>query len=278
MSSNNDRFEASRLIDYVNESVDVEEDFHFLRFEFLQRVNIVNLQVELARMKSQLDPSCDVSSTDLDYLRVKLQQYGKKLSTLRSTNLGALLTLMLTLLASAIRDYQYLRDKKSLAKTEALDRKVRLQRYFHMASEISDPWESHYSYFKDGDDQSSTIDPVRGTFMRFLPSRLTFSRHEREARVKEYSEGKPPWQVSRFVDRLARFIVALTGGTFLVIPMILMTLNPSETKSLITVSVAVVIFSLILSFGIRVSNVETLVSTATYAAVLVVFVGTSTAN
>jgi hypothetical protein len=36
-----------------------------------------------------------------------------------------------------------------------------------------------------------------------------------------------------------------------------------------------VVFSLVLSLGIRVSNVETLVATATYAAVLVVFVGTS---
>lgn len=54
-----------------------------------------------------------------------------------------------------------------------------------------------------------------------------------------------------------------------------MTLQPSEKKSLVTVSVAVVNFALILAFGVKVSNVETLVSTATYAAVLVVFVGTS---
>lgn len=57
--------------------------------------------------------------------------------------------------------------------------------------------------------------------------------------------------------------------------MVIMILNPSETKSVVTVSMAVVIFALVLSFGIKVSNVETLVSTATYAAVLVVFVGTS---
>lgn len=81
--------------------------------------------------------------------------------------------------------------------------------------------------------------------------------------------------MSAFVDRLARFVIAFAGGVFLVVPMIIMTLRPSETKSLVTVSVAVVIFSLILAFGIRVSNVETVVSTATYAAVLVVFVGTS---
>lgn len=78
MPSANDQIETSHLVKYVNESVDVEEDFHFLRFEFLQRINIVNLQVELAQIKSRLYPSCEVSSTDLDSLKVKLERYGKK--------------------------------------------------------------------------------------------------------------------------------------------------------------------------------------------------------
>jgi hypothetical protein len=69
--------------------------------------------------------------------------------------------------------------------------------------------------------------------------------------------------------------VAITGGLFLVTPMIIMTLQPSEVKSLVTVSAFVLLFALSLSFGVKVSNIETLVSTATYAAVLVVFVGTS---
>lgn len=111
--------------------------------------------------------------------------------------------------------------------------------------------------------------------MKHLPSRLTFSHQERLARMKEFEDGVPPKTVSTFVDRLARLIAAFAGGVFLIVPMIIMTLHPSETKSLVTVSVAVVVFALLLSFGIQVSNIETLVSTATYAAVLVVFVGTS---
>lgn len=199
--------------------------------------------------------------------------------------------------ANAIRDYQYLQDKKHLDKIEQLNRKLRLHKYFYSAADISDPWESHYSYFQDEHHhRSAAIDPLREILMHYLPSRLTFSHKERQARFKEYSEGLPPKNVSGFVDRLARFVVAIAGGVFIVpsrIPsfplnrygvhigiligelVIIMTLKPSETKSLITVSVAVVVFALILSFGIRVSNVETLVSTATYAAVLVVFVGTS---
>lgn len=65
------------------------------------------------------------------------------------------------------------------------------------------------------------------------------------------------------MDRLARLIIAISGGVFLVVPMIIMTLHPSETKSLVTVSVGVVIFAIILAFGVKVSNVETRVSTAT---------------
>lgn len=62
----------------------------------------------------------------------------------------------------------------------------------------------------------------------------------------------------------------------MVVPMVIMIYSPSEKKSVITVSVAVLIVALILSFGIKVSDMNTLVSTATFAAVLVVFVGTST--
>lgn len=57
--------------------------------------------------------------------------------------------------------------------------------------------------------------------------------------------------------------------------MIIMNIHESQVKSLATLLVAVVVCALIVSFGVRVSNIETLVSTATYSAVLVVFVGTS---
>lgn len=82
--------------------------------------------------------------------------------------------------------------------------------------------------------------------------------------------------ISPFVDKLARFIVAFIGGVSLVVPMLIMCLpTANRTKRLITVSLAVTIFAALMSLGIRATNPETLVATATYAAVLVVFVGTS---
>ncbi|KAF3767113.1 hypothetical protein M406DRAFT_274574, partial [Cryphonectria parasitica EP155] len=246
-----------RLRSYVVDSLNKEEDFHFLRFEFLQRLNITNIEVELAEMKTRMLCSQDIDAEDLENLRVKLEQY-----------------------ATALRDYQYLRNKTPLAAAQQTDRRLRLHKYFHSAASLVDPWNSHYAYFRDDDSDhhlhgGSSIDPLRTFLRHYLPSRLTFSRHERHARAREYAEGKPPREVSPFVDSLARFVIAIVGGVVLVVPMIVMIFQPSQTKSLISVSVAVVLFSLLLSFGIKVSNVETLVSTATYAAVLVVFVGTS---
>jgi len=129
-----------------------------------------------------------------------------------------------------------------------------------------------YCWFRENQER---IDPLRRSLMTSLPSSLAFSKHEKEERKKEYTEGQKPKEVSGHVDRLVRFIIALIGGLFLVIPMLIMSIEPSQNKSLITVSSAVLIFALAVSLVVKVSNIETLVSTATYAAVLVVFVGTT---
>lgn len=66
-----------RLVQYVLESLNMEEDFHFLRFEFLQRLNIVNLEIDLARMKSRFYDGKEASTEELEELDEKLQRYGK---------------------------------------------------------------------------------------------------------------------------------------------------------------------------------------------------------
>jgi len=114
--------------------------------------------------------------------------------------------------------------------------------------------------------------------MRKLPVYFTYSGNERSDRPKEYEEEEVPKDVSPFVDHLARFLIAITGGLFLIVPMLVMAIDTSQKKSLITVSLSVLLFALTLSFGVRTTNVEALVSTATYAAVLVVFVGTNSGD
>ena len=97
-----------------------------------------------------------------------------------------------------------------------------------------------------------------------------------DSRLDEYLADLPPQNVSPFVDKMARFIIAFTGGAALVVPMLIMSLpSIDKTKSLVTVSLAVTLFATMISLAMRVGNTETLVATATYAAVLIVFVGTS---
>ncbi|KAF1959853.1 hypothetical protein CC80DRAFT_439979 [Byssothecium circinans] len=241
--------DSENFVRYVNRSLNEEEDFHFLRFEFLQRMNLAQLQVKLVRIKSHIQKEGKAPAEELEKLQLTLREY-----------------------ATAIRDYRYLRSQKSLDKDETTERKLLLRHFFQSEDDFNDPFHSHYAFFKDDENK---IDPVRKALMRHLPAGLAFSDEERRRRSREYAEGKHPLRVSKFVDRLVRFIVAVTGGTFLVVPMIIMTLDPSRAKSLTTVSIAVVFFAFVLSFAIRVSNAETLIATATYAAVLVVFVGTS---
>ena len=64
----------------------------------------------------------------------------------------------------------------------------------------------------------------------------------------------------------------------MIVLMVVMVFDPSLSKSLITVSVAVVAFALALSPVFETDNKDTVMATATYAAVLVVFVGTSVSS
>jgi len=64
------------FVTYVNRSLEDEEEFHFLRLEFLQRLNIVNHQVKLVRLKSDFQRDGRASQTQLDSLSVTMREYG----------------------------------------------------------------------------------------------------------------------------------------------------------------------------------------------------------
>ena len=75
-----------------------------------------------------------------------------------------------------------------------------------------------------------------------------------------------------------RIVMALFGGAAVIAPMLIMTLHPSRNTSLITVSLATFFFALLLAIVAKDSaGKDVLGATAAYAAVLVVFVGTSIA-
>lgn len=74
----------------------------------------------------------------------------------------------------------------------------------------------------------------------------------------------------------SRLAMALFGGVALIVPTVIMAKFEGINVSLITTSVSVVIFALLLGYGATDSTgKDVLAATAAYTAVLVVFVGTS---
>jgi hypothetical protein len=139
------------------------------------------------------------------------------------------------------------------------------------------PYHSHYYKIRK-EPPSGTVpvlDPLRDVLRRKLPYFLSYSKEEKLSRNTAYIRREPPEGISPFIDRIARFIIAFAVGASLVVPMVVMLFHPSQTKSVVTVSVSVILFSACLSLGMKPSNTETVAATAAYAAVLVVFVGAS---
>ena len=76
-----------------------------------------------------------------------------------------------------------------------------------------------------------------------------------------------------------RIIMAMFGGLALIGPMLIMVLHPSRNTSVITVSAATFLFAFALAvFAKDSAGKDVLAATAAYAAVLVVFVGTSSSG
>lgn len=258
---------TEEIFQYIKTSIDDEETFHFMGFEFLQRLNIVQIQNDLIVARDEIFASrCNDKKAELKAL---LNDYGEYTMFCSRESYSMCK-------ASAVRNYNYVHEMRRLDHRTTEDRKQRLKAGFpRMVTEFRNtrPFESHYYFLNDN---SVKVDALRDNLRQWLPSRLSYTHQERRYRAKEFEEGKAPVEVSTFVDRLARFIVAVIGIASLVIPMLIMSIRASQTKSLITASVSTVLFAIVLSFGLKTTNVETLVSTATYSAVLVVFVGANT--
>jgi len=75
--------------------------------------------------------------------------------------------------------------------------------------------------------------------------------------------------------RLRRFLWVGCGGLLLIVPMLVMANIDTKTASLVTTCVAITIFAILVSWFTALGPNEVLATTAAYAAVLVVFVGTS---
>ena len=92
---------------------------------------------------------------------------------------------------------------------------------------------------------------------------------------KTQREEKRKMQAEAFWRSVRRFGMAIAGGMALIIPVIIMTLCEGLTESLVTTSVATILFAVFVTWYSNANEGDIVGATAAYAAVLVVFVGTS---
>ncbi|KAL5330251.1 hypothetical protein ACEPPN_003777 [Leptodophora sp. 'Broadleaf-Isolate-01'] len=111
-----------------------------------------------------------------------------------------------------------------------------------------------------------------------LPKWITWSSSEKKYQPAYYAQGKSPTKISTAVRVIASTILSVCSGATIIVPMIVMSFDPSKNKSLIVVSAAVVLFSFVLGAVVQAKSENVFIATATYAAVLVVFVGVSGTN
>lgn len=82
-------------------------------------------------------------------------------------------------------------------------------------------------------------------------------------------------EMARAHSRSSRLLLATAGGLSLIGPMLIMANVPGRMSSLVTTCVSMLIFVVFIAFFTELGPNEVLATTAAYAAVLVVFVGTS---
>ncbi|KAH6849907.1 hypothetical protein B0I37DRAFT_403837 [Chaetomium sp. MPI-CAGE-AT-0009] len=238
-----------RLFQYTTNSH--RQEPRFLIFRGLQLLNLFRMQNDLAKLKNKIWKDEVAAAEDTENLMVLLRNY-----------------------TNAIRDYEYLKRLAPITGSQAKRSRRDLEQAFE--GDVGNFIDDGAGYRRFANPDLLPSDNLRDFLKRSLPRSLTYTRSDMWKRNEEYLSGEPPEEISPFVDGLARFLVAFLGGTMLVVPMLIMRLPEiTVVKSLVTVSAAVLLFAAALSVFFRASNTDTIIATATYAAVLVVFVGVS---
>lgn len=183
-------------------------------------------------------------------------------------------------IAEAIRDFQYIRSLDILSAGQMRHRLEKSELHFPQLAQKrpEDPRPFDTENYRCLPRVSKAAlepfsDEVREFLRAYLPVTLSWTDAEKEASPELFTERRRPSVLSPNGDRFARFIVAMVGALFILVPMYIMALHQNRAKNLITTTVAVVLFALLCSVTLRTSNDQTLGATAGYAAVLTVFVG-----
>lgn len=136
--------------------------------------------------------------------------------------------------------------------------------------------------------RSSSRDPIQHYLRKCLRTLWYSTRSARSEDKDEESGIKSPvsnaramfdrsyQNTARVAEAATRFFVAVFAGSFLVVPLVVLSFQTSKESHLVTVSVCIVVFSLLVSLLSKASNYETMAASAAYAAVLAVFISDNT--
>ncbi len=124
-------------------------------------------------------------------------------------------------------------------------------------------------------DNQNANSRLKRMLTRVLPRRLAWSSKDRDRHPMAHDLSRMPQKTTATVRVIAGLIISICSGASIIVPMVIMSFEPGRTKSLVTSSVAILIFGFVLAAVIRAKEKEVFVATATYAAVLIVFVGAS---
>ena len=187
------------------------------------------------------------------------------------------MTVLNVIPAEAALDLQVIRSLDFLTSAEQEVLHQRTVHYFPKtaASILPDvePFASE-NYCRPPPEQVIVISHVGEFLRRILPKQISWSKDEKLSRKELYDRGiYMPQRLSNTADRLARFIVAMSLATFILVPMYIMALRQNPAKNLVTTTVAVVLFVFICSVPLKLPNDQMLSLTVGYAAVLMVFLG-----
>ncbi|QSZ29259.1 hypothetical protein DSL72_003771 [Monilinia vaccinii-corymbosi] len=245
---------AKRLFLYAWDQRELKEASWFPDYGILHRLNIADINNRLAICKKEIYELRSASDDQMIKLRGLLDDQ-----------------------ATAIRNYQYIQSQEWQIQQVQDDLQEKVSHYFFDIAKSKgnkNPFDSeNYRRLAQPANLREHGDPLRHFLCSHLKVWMTYSKEERETRRHDFEHNYPPIAVSPQIEKLARFLIAMFGAVSILVPMIIMSLDPSKTKSLITTSVAVVLFACCCSLSLQTANDQTLAATAGYAAVLMVFVG-----
>jgi len=207
---------------------------------------------------SKIDPNIPsereiVSEETILKLRVLLKEYDDALV--------AFSTIMAMETFSLIDDERQSSERTDLHPYEIY--KSRLVRVDLGPRSLQDPFQRH-------------IHKCLRAFRYWSLSRKSTRDEEQVDEPNNNSQHKWSYQNTIFLaEVITRFLVALAAGVFMVIPLVTVSYQESLKAHLVTISIWILVFSLLVSTTMKTSNQATIGVSATYAAILSVFVSNS---